>query len=297
MFRLAHVTDPHFRGGGWARPGLFLGKRAVGMVNLVVNRGRKHKAALLEALGQDLRAQPVDHVAVTGDLSNVALVSEWKTGLRWLEAAGATPDRTTVIPGNHDAYVPDVVAARTFERLFGAFQTADVTVGGDGRDYPFVRLRGDVALIGVSSCLPTGDLGAWGEVGPAQLARLQVALVHPALAGKTRVVLIHHPPVKQKGPELRNLRDRAALAGALAAAGAELVIHGHDHQDERATLPGPGGVPIPIVGAGSASYAGAPDRRARYNIYEIDGPQITCITRAHDEASDSMREVRRELLG
>jgi len=148
----------------------------------------------------------------------------------------------------------------------------------------------------VSSSVPTGDLGAWGEVGEAQLGRVEAALAHPALAGKTRVVLIHHPPVLMKGPELRNLRDRAALAAVLGRAGAELVLHGHDHRDERATLPGPNGAAIPVVGAGSASYAGGPDRRARYNVYEMEGPSITCVTRAHDEGAGAFREVRREVL-
>jgi 3',5'-cyclic AMP phosphodiesterase CpdA len=301
VFRLAHVTDPHFKGLAGARPGDFAGKRAIGFINLVVNRGRKHKGALLAAVREDLRAQAVDHVALTGDLSNVALDAEWQAALRWLGALGAPPEQVTIIPGNHDAYVPEVTASRAFERLFGAYQTGDVEVAGGaaGEVYPFVRVRGAVALVGVCSAVPTGDLGAWGEIGAVQLGRLEAGLTDVALAGKTRVVLIHHPPVLQKGPELRNLRDRAALAAVLARAGAELVIHGHDHADEQAWLAGPGGGRIPVVGAGSASYAGAPERRARYNIYEIDpapGAPITCVTRAHDEASDSFREVRREKL-
>jgi 3',5'-cyclic AMP phosphodiesterase CpdA len=312
VFRLAHVTDPHFKSLTGARPADFAGKRAIGLVNLVVNRGRKHKSELLAALREDLRGQAVDHVAVTGDLSNVSLESEWQEALRWLEALGAPPDRVTVIPGNHDAYIPAVVASRAFERLFGAFQTGDVAgvAGAEGAPagpaYPFARLRDDVALIGVSSAVPTGDLGAWGRVGAEQLGRLEAALGHAALAGKTRVVLIHHPPVMLKGSEERNLRDRAELSAVLARAGAELVLHGHDHADERAALVGPAGVPIPVVGAGSASYAGAPDRRARYNVYEIEsggagrgasrGVAITCVTRAHDEARGAFREVRRERL-
>ena len=298
MFRLAHVTDPHFRSsaGGLAGMGLgdLVGKRAVGAINLVVNRTRKHKMQLLEALREDLRAQAVDHVALTGDLSNISIEPEWASALRWLEALGAPPADVSVIPGNHDTYVQAVVDSRVFERLFAAYQTRDL--GDGGETYPFVRVRGDVALVGVSSCVATGDLGAWGEVGEGQLARLEAALGAGALAGKTRVVLIHHPPVLIKEGEHRNLRDRAALAAVLARAGAELVLHGHDHADERATLDGPGGARIPVVGAGSASYAGAADRRSRYNIYEIDGRAITCVTRAHDEATDRFREVRRETL-
>jgi 3',5'-cyclic AMP phosphodiesterase CpdA len=299
VFRLAHVTDPHFRGlGGIAGVGLgdLVGKRAVGAINLVVNRTRKHKMALLEDLLRDLRAQTFDHLALTGDLSNISIEAEWQAASRWLAALGVPAETVTVIPGNHDAYVPEVVTSRIFERLFGAYQTRDLGDAAAPDTYPFVRLRGDVALVGVTSSVATGDLGAWGEVGQAQLARLEVALADPALAAKTRVVLIHHPPVMIKEGEHRNLKDRAALVAVLARTGAELVLHGHDHADERATLVGPGGTRIPVVGAGSASYAGGADRRARYNIYEIEGRAITAITRAHDEASDTFREVRREAL-
>lgn len=302
MFKLAHVTDPHFR--GFAGVGLsdFTGKRVVGAINLLVNRTRKHKMALLEALLHDVKAQAVDHLALTGDLANISIEAEWRTALRWLEAYGAGPAAVTVIPGNHDAYVPEVAASRVFEGLFAAYQTPDLEtpgVGGAGdarAAYPFVRVRGGVALVGVSSCVATGDMGAWGEVGEAQRERLEAALANPALAGKTRVVLIHHPPVLIKHGEDRNLKDRAALAAVLARTGADLVLHGHDHADERATLEGPGGAKIPVVGAGSASYAGGPERRSRYNVYEIEGRSITCITRFHDEASDAFREVRREVL-
>jgi 3',5'-cyclic AMP phosphodiesterase CpdA len=292
VFRLAHVTDPHFRGFAGLSWSDFVGKRVVGAFNLVVNRTRKHKMELLERLREDLRAQPFDHVALTGDLANISIEAEWQSALHWLEALGASGRDVTVIPGNHDTYVQDVVDSGVFERLFAAYQTRDVA----GSGYPFVRVRGDVALIAVSSCVATGDLGAWGEVGAPQLARLEAALGSDAVAGKTRVVLIHHPPVLIKDGEHRNLKDRAQLAVVLARAGAELVIHGHDHADERATLEGPGGAKIPIVGAGSASYAGAPERRSRYNVYEIDGGHITCVTRAHDEATDKFREFRRETL-
>jgi 3',5'-cyclic AMP phosphodiesterase CpdA len=298
MFLLAHVTDPHFRGFAGAGPADFINKRAVGALNLVINRTRKHKMELLEALRQDMRAQAPDHLALTGDLSNVSLPGEWRAALAWIDTCGLAPASVSVIPGNHDAYVEAVVVGRDFEKLFAAYMTSDVQVGGAGEraDYPYVQLRDGIALVGVSSSVATGDLGAWGRIGDAQLVRLESALAAPELAGKTRVVLIHHPPVLHKHGEERNLRDRAALAAVLARVGADLVIHGHDHDDQRATLAGPGGRPIPIVGGGSASYTGGPERRSRYNLFEIAAGRITWVTRAHDEASDTFREVRRETL-
>jgi len=297
-FLLAHVTDPHFRGSlAGVSPMDFVGKRALGGLNLMVNRRRKHKMELLEALRLDMRAQAPDHLALTGDLSNVSLPGEWRAALAWIDGCGLEPSAISVIPGNHDAYVEAVVTSRAFEKLFAPYMTDDLAPAAPPRaDYPYVQLRDGIAFVGVSSSVATGDFGAWGCVGNEQLARLEAVLGAPQLADKTRIVMIHHPPIRQKHGEERNLKDRAALAEVLARAGADLVLHGHDHQDEHTELAGPDGKRIPVIGAGSASYTGGPERRSRYNLYEVAGRQITLITRAHDEASDAFKEVRRERL-
>ncbi len=291
MFRLAHVTDPHFRSFDGARPWQFLNKRALGLLNIVVNRRRKHKMELLDRLSDDLRARGADHLALTGDLGNVGLESEWRKAHAWLGSLGRPGADVTVIPGNHDTYVADVVQAGTFERIFDAFQSAELRPGPER--YPFVRFRDGVALVAVNTCVPTGDFGAWGEIGRGQLQRLESLLAAPDVRSRTRVLLLHHPPVLHRPPENRNLRDRGAFAEVLARTGADLVIHGHDHRDERATLSGPGGAAIPVVGAGSASYGGPSNRRSRYNVYEIDGPRITAVTYAHDPTSDRFQEAGR----
>lgn len=288
MFRLVHVTDTHFRSFAGASPRDFAGKRAIGALNLLVNRGRKHRMELLEALREDLRSRCFDHIALTGDIGNISLPGEWEVARRWIESCGAATAALTVIPGNHDTYVGDVVRSGRFEEIFAPYQTADLRVGDDR--YPFARLRGEVALLCVNSCVPTGDLGAWGRVGEAQIQRLEALLAHQEVARRRRVVLIHHPPVVHRPGEDRNLRDRAALLALLARTGAELVLHGHDHRDEHAVVDGPGRAKIPVVGAGSASYAGSPDRRSRYNLYEIDGGSITSSTFVHDQATGRFRE-------
>jgi 3',5'-cyclic AMP phosphodiesterase CpdA len=294
MFRLAHVTDLHVRNFAGARLRDFLGKRAIGALNLALVRRRKHRMELLAALGEDLRARPHDHLVVSGDLGNVSLLSEWREAKSWIERTGDSVETTTVIPGNHDAYVRDVVVSGVFEQLFAAYQRADVRLEAD--TYPFARLRGEVALVCANTCVPTGDLGAWGRVGEAQLRRVEALLAAPEIRARFRVLVIHHPPVMHRPPENRNLRDRAKLAEVLARVGADLVVHGHDHRDEFAELPGPDGRRIPVVGTGSASYAGAADRCSRYNIYEIDGPRVDAITYAHDGATGSFREVRRRRI-
>jgi 3',5'-cyclic AMP phosphodiesterase CpdA len=294
MFRLAQVSDPHFRDFRDLRPRDLLGKRALGGLNVMLLRRRKHNMALLQALLEDLPSRAVDHLALTGDLCNIALASEWDAALRWIEATRLPADRVTVIPGNHDAYVPEVVKDGVFERMFAPFQTADLRA--DEATYPFVRLRGDVALVCTSTGLPTGDFGAWGRLGPSQLGRLESLLTDPEVKRRRRVLLIHHPPLVNRHGEERNLRDRAALQALLTRAGADLVLHGHDHRDFFKSLPGPNGARIPVVGVGSASYDGPPDRRSRYHIFEIGDAAITAITYAHDVSCGKFVEFARRAL-
>ena len=294
MFRLAHVTDLHFRNFAGARLRDFFGKRAIGALNLGLIRRRKYRMELLAALGDDLRARPHDHLVVSGDLGNVSLPSEWRSARSWIERTGATAENATVIPGNHDAYVKEVVVSGAFEQLFGAYQSADLRLEADG--YPFARLRGEIALVCANTCVPTGDLGAWGRLGDAQLRRIEALLAAPEVRARFRVLVIHHPPVMHRPPENRNLCDRAKLVEVLARVGAELVVHGHDHRDEFAELAGPDGRRIPVVGAGSASYAGSADRCSRYNVYQIDGPRVDMLTYAYDSATGSYREFRRRTI-
>jgi 3',5'-cyclic AMP phosphodiesterase CpdA len=299
-FRLAHMTDPHFRSFAGLRLVDLASKRGIGALNVFINRRRFHKMELLDALAVDLANEKPDHLTVSGDLSNVSLKSEWRGALTWLRGLTSPPEDVTVIPGNHDAYVASVVESGVFEELFHAYQTvrpqSGERAGAIRHGYPFVRFRGPIALLAVNSCVATRDLGAWGEIGQPQLDAIAAMLGSPEVRARRRVVMLHHPPVKLKGGENRNLKDREEFAAMLERAGADLVIHGHDHRDELAVLRGPARQSIPVVGAGSASYAGSPTRRARYNIYEFDGAQITVTTRAHDESTGTFREVRRHLL-
>src|SRR5215475_9518778 len=103
-FTLAHMSDPHLPPLPKPRAGELLGKRALGYLNWTRNRHKYHRREVVDALVADLNTQGADHVAVTGDLVNLALNAEFSPALAWLQGVGA-PDRVTAIPGNHDAYV------------------------------------------------------------------------------------------------------------------------------------------------------------------------------------------------
>src|SRR3546814_8605639 len=80
-------------------------------------------------------------------------------------------------------------------------------------------------------------------------------------AGHFRVVLLHHPPRPGKVAWRKRLVDAEAFRRVIAEAGAELILHGHDHTFVSEVIEGPGG-PVPVVGVPSAS-AGTEGRTPR----------------------------------
>ena len=290
MFVLAHLSDLHLA----ARPRLreLAGKRGLGFINW--HRGRKnvHRVAVLDAITRDLKMRATDHIVVTGDLVNLSLPAEYDRARTWLETLGPPAD-VTVTLGNHDLYVPQ--ATRLPTEYWGEYMRGDE---GEPGAFPFVRRRGPVALIVLSSALPTAPFLATGRLGDEQLARLATAL--DATDGLFRIVLIHHPPVSRVKRYLRRLTDAGPFRRVLAEKGAELLLHGHDHRRSLAWLEGPRHA-IPAVGVPSAS-AQAPHGREHaggYNVFHIDGTagawRCAVITRLRSP-DGGMRELERETL-
>ncbi len=157
MFLLAHISDVHLAPLPSPAPGELMSKRGLGYLNWLRKRRAIHRPEVLAAIVADLKAQQPDHIAVTGDLVNLSLSNEFAPARAWLDALGPAND-TTFVPGNHDAYVR-AVAARA------AQEWGDYMRGDAGETFPFVRRRGKVALIGLSTALPTLPLAATGKLG------------------------------------------------------------------------------------------------------------------------------------
>jgi 3',5'-cyclic AMP phosphodiesterase CpdA len=272
LLTLAHLSDIHLSPMPRARRRELFNKRVVGYVNW--HRGRKlvHRRDILDVLTRDVIERKPDHIAVTGDLVNVGLPEEFVRAAEWLHHLGVS-DHVTAIPGNHDAYVrlhpergtghwqPYMQANAAGEALFPTPPTR----------FPFVRRFGDVVLVALSSAIPTMPFIAAGKLGSTQRNFLAEALETLGGQGLFRVVLIHHPPLPGQASWRRGLRDAAKLCGILKDKGAELVLHGHNHEQTVHELPTATG-PAMIVGVPSASEAvegSVP--AARYNEY--------CITR------------------
>jgi len=266
MFTLAHLSDPHLPMPK-ARPVQLVGKRATGYFNWWRHRVHIHVPEALAGIVADIKQQNPDHIALTGDLVNVALPQEFRRAADWL-AAFDEPERITVIPGNHDAYVP--IAWKNGMGLWGAYIAGDGAPPAASLDvFPTVRRRGEIALVGLSSGVPKPPLLATGDLGEAQIARVERLLADLGREGLCRVVLIHHPPLEGES-RFKRLTDTAGFQAMIRRVGCELVLHGHNHRSEAARIEGPRG-PVPVIGVASASAA--PDSkygRARYHLIHID---------------------------
>jgi hypothetical protein len=157
MFALAHLSDPHL--AGWSPGGLraLLNKRATGLLSWLINRRKIHLARVLDLLIADLKAQRPDHVALTGDIVNISADDEFVKAASWLHS-WARPASVSVIPGNHDAYIP--VPWEKGVGLWAPFMTSwrsiDEAPGTASAEveFPYVRVLGDIAIVGMSSALP-----------------------------------------------------------------------------------------------------------------------------------------------
>ncbi|TVR10177.1 MAG: metallophosphoesterase [Salinarimonadaceae bacterium] len=263
MFRIAHLSDPHI--GPLPRPRLreLLGKRLTGYINWHRGRDRAHDMELLAALVEDIRNQAPDHVACTGDIANIGLPSEWEAARDFLAELGE-PEAVSFVPGNHDAYIEGAL-----EGMMGLCSPWTSDDSGAVARFPFVRRRGDVAFVGLSSAVPTAPFIAHGRMGRTQLQAAEKILADLGEEACFRVVMIHHPPHVAGASAGRNLTDARGFEAMIRKVGAELVLHGHNHIGTVATIPGPDGL-VPVVGAPSASArGGAIVHRAAYYLFDI----------------------------
>jgi 3',5'-cyclic AMP phosphodiesterase CpdA len=224
MTRIAHLSDLHVVEAAHTRRGL------AGRLRLrYLSFGRPLDAAgrmarVERALRQAWAAGP-DHVCVTGDLTEDGTQAQFEALGEVLERAGIPPERTTLVPGNHDGY-----AAR------GAF---DEALDGPLRAYRGTSRAGAVveyegaAIVAVSTLIHQPCTRSAGAIGRAQLARIDAVARARSLRDRAVVVAQHHPPMRHLPPGLQWIDglDEPDEMTALVERHAHLhVLHGHTHR-------------------------------------------------------------------
>lgn len=290
---LAHLSDPHLAPMPRPRLSQLAGKRITGYLNWLRGRRKIHVSANLNAIVRDLKAQSPGHIAVTGDLANISLPGEFTAARAWLDTLGPAAD-VTFVPGNHDAYVREAANAAALH--WAPYMQGDGT--NAAIEFPFVRRRGPLALIGLSTAVPTPPFMATGQLGDEQLARFERTLAQLGKEPLFRVVLIHHPPVSAPENHSKRLTDAEAFRKILSQHGADLVLHGHDHVHSLVWLDGPK-AKIPAVGVPSASATlHSKYDPAAYNLYRIDGAPgaWTCEMVSRGLNPGGIGEIKRQML-
>jgi 3',5'-cyclic AMP phosphodiesterase CpdA len=268
MFRLAHLSDVHLGPLPDIEYHQLVSKRVLGYVNWQRNRSRFLHDSVIEAIVTDMKATEPNHVAVTGDLVNLALDREIELARLWLKTLG-DPNDVSVVPGNHDAYVPG--ALDRICRAWGLWMGNDVEGPVDRHSFPYLRMRGNIALIGVTSARATAPFMANGFFRSGQAHRLAAILDATSRQSLFRIVMIHHPPVRDAVSQAKRLFGIDNFQRVVRRYGAELVLHGHSHLPSLHWIDGKRNK-VPVVGVAAAGQSpGGRKPAAQYNLIEIDG--------------------------
>jgi 3',5'-cyclic AMP phosphodiesterase CpdA len=294
--RIAHLSDLHLLDLEGAVPHRLFNKRLTGYANLRLKRGHKHKPEPVTLAARRMVDLKIDHLVVTGDVSNLALEREFDRVKELLEGeVGLGPDNISIVPGNHDVYTSGSVRAGRFAQWFARYMTSDIDVGTES-GFPFVRLRGPAAIIGLSTAVSRPPLMASGQLGKAQIVALERVLKHPEVKSRTPVILQHHPihnPASYTKTALEGLWDAQGELKALRAVERGLLLHGHWHRRVRTPQSTERGS-IEVIGATSASLLHEDNNKmAGFNVYEItdDGAIGEVSTFRFDQAARGFDEV------
>lgn len=251
---IAHLSDLHLPITGRLRLREIRLKRVLSMLSWLTRRQHIHKLNWLNDVMRDALSTHPDLLAITGDLTNLGTLREFRDARHWLEAQKLPP--TLIVAGNHEALVHETHAPK--QALWAPWLHP-------ASQYPGLSCLSaeNVLLIGVNTARPSPPFMATGAIGPEQLEQLGQCLRDARAKGLCRVVLLHHPAGHGLVVWRKRLEDLHALENLLQREGAELVLHGHSHHATSCHI---AGTDIPVISSSSASHApGQEDSASGWN--------------------------------
>jgi 3',5'-cyclic AMP phosphodiesterase CpdA len=299
--RIAHFSDLHLLALEGVPVRRFLNKRLTGWANLRLKRGSIHRSSYVRAIAREIARLGIEHVVVTGDLTNLALESEYELARDLFEQdLGLDPSRVTVVPGNHDLYTRGALSSRRFEQYFAPYLRSDLpelAVDAGGARFPVVKLRDHVALVALSSAVPRAPLVAAGELGRTQIAALARVLAHAEVSGRTVVLALHHPAVHgwtRVKAYAEGLRDAPDLLAQLRHLTRGLVLHGHLHRRIQRSVATPTGSLLQVGATSASLHHAEADRMAGFNVYDVGEagpPRVEAYVYAPDTGQFQLESV------
>lgn len=247
-FVLIHISDLHIHRVPLS-PRQWTAKRGLGALNLVLNRRRQFPRARARALVDYIDNTSWDHLLITGDLTQLGTRNEMESAhalLRPLLRRGA--ERVTILPGNHDRYVPES-GADGFGEVFGEF------FGGSEVVTKFLADRW--WLCGWDSARPRGLFSAEGYVRDETLRATETWW--RGLPDGALVILANHYPIffppGYKEKRRHDLTNLEPVREWIVEHPPRLYLHGHDHENWSFMPPE---FRVPMLAVNSASSTRVP---------------------------------------
>lgn len=225
MTRIAHLSDLHLLEEDYrSRTGLAryrLAFLSTGVRLDVELRRRRALAALRRA-----KQVRVDHVLVTGDLTEDGTLPQYEVLAEVLEESGLPPERVTLVPGNHDAYSDHLAWREALEGPLAAYRETSeagaITVVGDAVIQPVSTVMDDQHFT-----------RAAGVVRDSAVSDIRRLAADGVTKGRTMIVAQHHAPLGMLNP-VWNYFDGtmgvAPMRDLLAEQPFLHVVHGHVHE-------------------------------------------------------------------
>ncbi len=246
--RIAHLSDIHF--------------------------GRIAYPEIVDALLAHLERDAIDLVAISGDLTQRALPTQYREAARMLASIQAP---TIVVPGNHDVLAwwrPLSRVVRPLARYHRYISPA-----------PSMSFENDrVAVLGINSAFGATIKGGW--ISRATRAAIRTYFqVQPA--GVFKVLVVHHQLtlIGALGRHDVALGGRAALEVARDV-GVDLILCGHLHMSHVESLkrhPAETGIVIASAGTVTSDRGRGTNRNKNYyNLIEVNNDSFVVVERCYD---------------
>jgi len=167
----------------------------------------------------------VDHLLITGDLTEDGHQEQFEVLAELLAESRIPPERVTLVPGNHDAYIEGDGFGQALRGPLRAYAaTSSIATA--------LRFR-DVTIVPVSTAFQQSPLRSAGAIASDELASLAAIATDPALAGSPMVFAQHHPPGAAFIPLLQwldGLAEHSVLSDLFRRCPQLHVMHGHTHK-------------------------------------------------------------------
>lgn len=278
MTRIAHLSDLHLLEESWrSRSGLERCRLAFLSTGTTLDADDR-RARALSALRR-ARRLCVDHVLVTGDLTEDGTPAQFETLAHVLHESGLAPEQVTLVPGNHDAY-----------SQLGAWRTA---LAGPLAAFQETSREGALTVVGEAVIQPLSTIveaqhftRAAGIVRGEAIEAIERTARDGVARGKAHIVAQHHSPLGASNPvwnwfdgtlEARPLRE------LLQARPEVHVVHGHVHHDTTLELEQRSHAQI-------FSVESTRDSETPLRVYRVEGGHLFDSITSHSPRAET-REV------